>query len=248
MEEGMKRFSTEDIVAWFNPDRPPYLSIDGAMQAFHTYGSRARFLKTLPIGTAVLDAGAGDGNLQVFREWLDPKRPDLKMYAWANIKGQNFHKYDGYEVGSWPSELPNFSGVKFGAVFAANFIEHIDKPQLFVEMCARRLSQNGSIYLEWPHPSSVDLPLTSDLKAAGVKVMTGNYYCDKTHKKEVPSFDLISQTLKSNGFEIRETGIASVPFVDQELAIHSANGADITSATLAYWSHTGWCQYLIANR
>ncbi|GAA5077260.1 hypothetical protein [Lysobacter panacisoli] len=244
----MKRFSTEDIVAWFNPGRPPRLSSIDATQAFHTFSSRTRFLKTLPIGTAVLDAGAGDGVLQVFREWLKPKRRDLKMYAWANTKGQDFHKYDGYEVGSWPSEPPEFRGVEFGAVLAANFIEHIDQPQLFVEMCARRLSQNGSIYLEWPHPSSVDLPRTEDLKAAGVKVFTGSYHCDKTHKEEVPSFDLIAQTLKLHGLEIRETGIASVPFVDQELAIHSANGADIVSATLAYWSHTGWCQYLIANR
>jgi hypothetical protein len=47
---------------------------------------------------------------------------------------------------------------------------------------------------------------------------------------------------------MRESGTVAVPFFDQEVAIHAARARDAVNLTLAYWSMTGWCQYLIATR
>ena len=106
--------------------------------------------------------------------------------------------------------------------------------------------RQGRIFLEWPRPESAFLPTTADLATADLQIMTGNYFDDATHRSTIPDVDAITAALTGAG--LRENGIASVPFVDQEVAIHAARGRDIVSLTLAYWSMTGWCQYLVAER
>ena len=55
------RLTAADVAAWSDPEQESQLTLDEAISAFHTLGPRARFLKTLPRGSVVLDAGAGDG-------------------------------------------------------------------------------------------------------------------------------------------------------------------------------------------
>ena len=77
--------------------------------------------------------------------------------------------------------------------------------------------------------------------------MTGNYFDDLTHRPVVPDMEAVRGAIARADLIIRECGIAGVPFVDQELAIHAARANDTVSLTLAYWSMTGWCQYLVAE-
>jgi SAM-dependent methyltransferase len=230
------------------PGRKPVLTFDQAAYALNAYGPRCRFIKTLPLGASVLDAGAGDGSLQIFRRWPDPQRTDLKMFAWAGIKGSSFDLYDGHEVGFWPDNKPSFGGRRFDAVMAANFIEHIDDPIAFVEWAISLLTSNGRLYLEWPRPESALLPTTAELASVGLSIMTGNYYDDSTHRHSIPDFDAVLAATRACGLSLQESGTVCVPFVDQELAINAAASGDTVSLTLAYWSLTGWCQYLVASR
>jgi hypothetical protein len=230
------------------PGRASALSLDEAIYSFHALGPRVRFLKTLPLGAAVLDAGAGEGSLQVFRTWPEPKRDDLKLFAWAGEKGAGFDLYDGHEVGFWPEHKPRFGGRAFDAVLAANFIEHIDDPISFVDWATSLLTRHGYVYLEWPRPEAINLPTTAELASIGLPIMTGNYFDDATHRQAMPRFVDVRDALVAQGLKIREAGTVRVPFIDQELAIHAAAARDTVHLTLAYWSLTGWCQYLIAER
>jgi SAM-dependent methyltransferase len=230
------------------PGREPLLTLDDAIRGLHTLGPRCRFIKTLPAGAAMLDAGAGDGTSQVYRRWPEPTRNDLQMFAWAGVKGSSFELYNGSEVGFWPDNPPAFGGCQFDAIMAANFIEHIDDPIAFVEWSISRLAPGGRLYLEWPRPEAALLPTTADLAALGLPIMTGNYFDDYTHRAIVPDFETVRATITGAGFILRESGIVGVPFVDQELAIHAARAGDTVLLTLAYWSMTGWCQYLVAEQ
>ena len=229
------------------PGREPFMTFDDAVRYLHVLGPRCRFVKTLPAGATLLDAGAGDGALQVYRHWPEPPRADLHMFAWAGIKGASFDRYDGHEVGYWPEKPPAFGGRVFDAIMAANFIEHIDDPIAFVEWSIARLAPAGRLYLEWPRPESTLLPATADLAALGLPIMTGNYFDDATHRPVVPDIEAVRATIIKSGLTIRESGIVGVPFVDQELAIHAARARDTVNLTIAYWSMTGWCQYLVAE-
>jgi hypothetical protein len=230
------------------PGRKPSLSLEEAVRCLHIFGPRCRFVKTLPLGATLLDVGAGDGSLQVYRTWPDPQRSDLRMFAWADEKGTSFDLYDDNEIGRWPESSPSFGGRAFDAILAANFLEHIENPVAFVEWSISRLAPAGRLYLEWPRPEAASLPSKAVLEARGLSVVTGNYFDDQTHQAITPDFNAVRTAITGAGLTVRESGTVSVPFVDQELAIHAARTHDTVSLTLAYWSMTGWCQYLVAER
>jgi hypothetical protein len=75
---------------------PPRVSVDDILQsaaqalpmelnlmegALHTASPRVRFFKSTQPDARLLDLGAGDGGMEVFRQWLSPPREDIRMYA-----------------------------------------------------------------------------------------------------------------------------------------------------------------------
>ena len=208
---------------------------------------QCRFLKALPASAAVLDVGAGDGALQVYRGWPPPKRPDLTMYAFAMDRGALFDRYDGNELGTWPAGRPNFGGKLFDAIFAANFIEHIERPLDFIGWAATRLAQGGRIFLEWPRKVSLSLPTTAELQAIGIDVMAGNYFDDATHRAERPASADVRAALVAAGLRIEASGIVQTPWLQDHLMAMGKLADDRVHRTLAYWSFTGWTQYIVAG-
>ena len=244
----MPPLTADHIAAWSDPAQHSALSFDDAVRAMHALGPRVRFLKTLRFGASMLDAGAGDGGAMILRDWPEPARQDVSMYAWAGERGSLFDRYAGAEVGFWPQDPPRFGGMKFDAVFSANFIEHIDDPLTFVEWACDRLAPRGRLFLEWPRPESVSLPTTASLAARGVRVATGAYHDDSTHRQTPPAIEAVMEALKAAGLRIAERGISQVPFIDQQVAIHARRADDFVAMTLAYWSYSGWLQFVVAEK
>jgi SAM-dependent methyltransferase len=243
----MTRITARAIADWANPLQQTVMTADEATQALHALGPRVRFIKTLPVGASMLAAGAGDGSSIIFKTWPAPDRADLTMFAWSGERGEHFDRFDGQDIGYWPQHPPGFGGRTFDAVLCANFIEHIDDPLVFVRHCAERLTRRGHLYLEWPRPESIDLPSTVDLATVGVDVTTGRYHDDCTHRTVPPALQDVVTALADVGLHVVEQGIVRVPMVDQQVAIHARRAGDRVGMTLAYWSVTGWCQYLTAE-
>ena len=237
-----------DIAAWCDPDQETVLTFDQAAYAFHALGPRARFIQTTRANGILLDAGAGDGSSLTLRDWFAPYRTDLRMFAWASDKGVGFDRFDGHELGFWPDERPDFDGRQFDAILSANFIEHVGAPLAFVMWAASRLAPGGRLYLEWPRMPSMILPTAAQLAAHGVNVMTGRYDDDGTHRTMPPRIDDVREALARTGMDVLEGGTVSVPFLDQQLAIQARRRGDLAALTIAYWSHTSWCQYLVAQK
>jgi SAM-dependent methyltransferase len=170
------------------------------------------------------------------------------MFAFAIERGNMFDRYDGYELGTWPDVKPDFGGRQFDAVFAANFIEHIDQPIEFIRWAVNRLTPRGRIFLEWPRPESLTLPTAPELHVVGLDVMTGNYFDDATHRHEPPSAQAVYAELIAAGLRIESTGVTRVPFLEDHLLALGKSADDMISRTLAYWSFTSWCQYAVAQR
>lgn len=120
------------------------------------------------------------------RDWPEPGRPDIKMFARAGDSSPGFSNHTGSEIGWWPAEPPQFGGKKFDAIFCCNFIEHIDEPLTFIARAIDTLAPNGRIFLEWPKPESISLPTTGDLASFGVSVTTCAYHDDRTHREAPP--------------------------------------------------------------
>src|SRR5664280_1340562 len=88
------------IIRWYRAEHSPALEdAEKVFEFYHQCHPRTLFLKMLPAGATLLDLGAGDGPMQVFRNWPPPARKDLKLYAFSLRKGKHFDAYDGYELG-----------------------------------------------------------------------------------------------------------------------------------------------------
>src|SRR5262245_26098599 len=75
-----------------------------------TIAPRSVFFKNIQYGGELLDLGAGDGTMAIFREWPAFKRTDIRMYAVSLAMGSHFNKYDGYELLNFDELFPDFQG------------------------------------------------------------------------------------------------------------------------------------------
>lgn len=229
---------------WFLQARKPRLDRDRVMELYFTFHPRTSFFKTLPEGAHVADIGAGDGTLSVFRKWPAPERRDLRIYAYSIEKGRMFDEFDAYEITDWNLAPPEFGGQTFDAVICAHFIEHIADPASFVAWAARKLNPSGRIYLEWPSPASLELPARTELAAAGVNLMISRFDDDHTHR-ELPDCDAMVAAFDAAGFTVEARGIVRLPWIEEEMLGHFRDGDDGFPRQAAFWSRTGWSQYLI---
>lgn len=240
--------SIEALVAWFRQKRSSRLPRQRAIENFYLYLPRTAFLKTLRPNARVLDVGAGDGSLELFRNWLEPRRMDLKMYAYALEQGKRFDAYAGYELGNWEEGPPRFEGVQFDAIIACHFIEHVSDPLAFLDWAAGRLASGGRMYIEWPSPGSLRLPPRAELLAHGVDVIISNFRDDATHR-QLPDREVLLTALERAGWSIDQQGVVKLPFFEEELlACCDEPPADPVAKLAAFWSKTRWAQYFIASR
>jgi SAM-dependent methyltransferase len=238
----------EEIETWFKAKRTPSMSKDDAVAFLHNMHPRTRFVKTLPHGACLLDAGAGDGGLEVFRRWPPPTRADLHLYAYSLDKGAQFNAYDGFELGRWEEGPPVFSGIRFDAVFCSHFIERLSDPASFLQWTAQRLGTRGRLYVEWPSPFSTLLPTRQELEQRGIALAISNFHDDAMHKA-VHDRSRVVSVLSNAGFFIELQGYVSLPFIEEELLAHASSGLDDPYAIqAAFWSKTRWSQYVVAVR
>jgi SAM-dependent methyltransferase len=195
----------------------------------------------------VVDIGAGDGSLSVFLRWPEPARPDLSLHAYSLEKGARFDDFASYELGDWNAQPPEFKGRSFDAVLCAHFIEHIADPASFVAWTARKLRPGGRAYVEWPSPAALTLPSRGELEAIGVPLIISRFDDDDTHR-ELPDADVVAAACRAQGLEIEARGIVRLPMLEDELLAHFRDDSDGFPRQAAFWSHTGWSQYLVLRR
>lgn len=238
----------ESLAAWFHQARTPRLRRERAIECFYSCHPRVVFLKTLKSDANVLDVGAGNGSLEVFRNWLEPQRPDLRMYAYSLEKGERFDAYTGYELGNWENGPPAFRGVEFDAIIASHFIEHVSDPLAFLNWAAASLGPGGRIYVEWPSPNSLRLPSRKELLACGVDIIISNFHDDNTHR-QMPDRAALLVALEGAGWLIDQQGTVKLPYFEEELLASCDEPPMDASAKLsAFWSKTRWTQYFVASR
>lgn len=239
--------SVDDIKAWFERPRTSRLARDRVMELYFTFHPRTAFLKTLPPKAAVVDVGAGDGSLSVFRAWPAPERGDLELHAYSIEKGRLFDQFASYEIGDWNLAPPEFGGRTFDAILCAHFIEHIADPATFVEWAARKLAPGGRMYLEWPSPAALDLPSRDALQRAGVDLVISRFDDDHTHR-DLPDGDAITAALVAAGLQVEARGTVRLPWLEEEMLAHFRDDADGFPRQAAFWSRTGWSQYIVVER
>lgn len=237
----------QQIVDWYRRERKPQENGSRAQQLYFQFHPRTAFLKTLPAGAVVADIGAGDGSLSVFRDWPDPQRRDLRLYAYSIEKGERFDAFEGYEISDWNLAPPEFGGLQFDAVVSAHFVEHIDDPSSLVDWLARKLKPGGRAYVEWPSEASLDLPGRAALLEAGVDLVISRFDDDGTHQA-LPDRAVLERRAAEAGLTVEAAGIVRLPWIEEEFMGHFRDAADRFPAQAAFWSWTGWSQFLVLEQ
>lgn len=213
----------------------------------HTFSPRIRFLKTLPLGSRVLDLGAGDGSLALFKSWLAPERPDLRMFGISLSDGAHQHLYEQWRACNFESDTP-FAGETFDAVCAAHFAEHIEGgAQRVLAWIADRLRPLGRVYIEMPSALSRHGPRRERLRAAGYPVSTTNFHDDCTHRDTV-DLDHLRRAMEDNGMFVEESGFWRNPYLEPQLLSRARETGHAYHATAAVWMATRFAQYAVGVR
>ncbi|NOT87234.1 MAG: methyltransferase domain-containing protein [Lysobacter sp.] len=236
------------IVDWFHRKRRAAASEGEVLEIYFQHHPRTSFLKMLAQDAKVVDIGAGDGSLSVFRSWPRPKRADLKMYAYSIEKGSHFDQFEDYRLSDWNKEMPVFDGVRFDAAVSAHFIEHIREPESIVDWLKLHLVDGGRAYVEWPSPNSIDLPSRHALIDAGVELIISRFDDDDTHRAGLPDRAAMCSAFRENGFEIEQEGVIRMPWIEEQLMATQRDNTDRFPRQAAFWLMTGWSQYLIARK
>ena len=237
-----------DLIDWFGRGEDAWLDHGDAVEFMHATHPRSIFVKSLRRHAKVLDVGAGDGALEVFRSWPRPARSDLRLYAYALQKGDRFDAYDGYELGEWPTKKPVFDGMMFDAIVSAHFIEHIEDPFKFLDWAVSRLASGGRLYVEWPTDESKEVPAGAAFRECGIGVTIGNFHDDPTHLS-IPSRAAVIKRIQAHGSSVLQQGVVSNPYMEEEMiAHHRAGNAESYSLQAALWSRSKWAQYVVAEK
>ena len=238
----------EAIERWYQQESGPALESDEQVfEHYHSAHPRTLFLKTLPAGATLLDIGAGDGSMQIFRNWPPPARPDVKLYTFSLHKGAHFDAYDGYELGDWNLRTPDFGGMQFDAIFSAHFVEHIDQPSSLAAWAATRLKPGGRLFTEWPTEAALSAPEHRELRARGIDLRLGTFFDDPTHLA-LPSTETVHASMRDAGLEIELAGVIRLPRYESALLDVYRRTQNPLALLFAYWSFSGWCQYAIARK
>lgn len=239
--------TVEDIQAWYQRPRRSTLPKQRVMELYFTFHPRTAFLKTLPRDATVADIGAGDGSLSVFRKWPEPERPDLELHAYSLEKGRLFDEFASFELGDWNAAPPQFGDRAFDGIVCAHFIEHIADPASLVAWAAPRLRPGGRMYLEWPAPASLSLPPRDALERVGVPIMISRFDDDRTHRA-LPDADAIVAAVLDAGLVLETRGTVRLPWLEDEILAHYKDDEAGFGRQAAFWSMTGWSQYLVVRR
>ena len=70
---------------------------------------------------------------------------------------------------------------------------------------------------------------------------------DFTHK-DLPDCDVMVAAFESSGFIVEARGIVRLPWLEDEMLAHFKDSDVSFPRQAAFWSRTGWSQYLVLRR
>jgi SAM-dependent methyltransferase len=226
---------------------PRHTSRPELVSLYWNYHPRYRFLKTLRRETRLLDAGAGPGGLVLWKEWLPPRREDIRMSAVDMVRGELFDRYDDFQVCNLDREPLRYGPGTFDAVLLSHVLEHIKDERAFFRELGRVLRPGGRLYVEVPTPASLHFPGRQKFLDSGIDVSTVNFFDDSTHLR---TFSLGELALLAHdaGFTAVETGLITNRYIEDELLSFGIQNRDQELATYGLWSKLGFAHYMIAER
>jgi SAM-dependent methyltransferase len=238
--------SVDELLAEARAVRPLH-SRDQLLEYWWGPHPRLRFLKQAPRGAFLVDVGSGPGGLVFWREWLEPRRTDLRMFAVDRTKGEFFDRYAGHQTCDLEREDIAVPPGSADAIVLSHVLEHVRGEEAFLGRLARLLRPGGELYVEVPTPESARFPRRDEFLRRGVEVSTVNFFDDATHERTF-TLDALCAAVVAAGLSVEESGRIRNRYVEGELMSHGVSRRDGELMTYGVWSRLGFAQYVRARR
>jgi SAM-dependent methyltransferase len=202
--------------------------------------TRAAFAARLPRGAALLDLGSSDG--ETLRH-IAELRPDLRLFS-VDLEGKPecYPAHCQFQRADLQRDRLPWADGSMDAITCMHLVEHLTDLEVMIAEMARLVRPGGTVYIETPHPKTVNLP---SLRAKGIGDFTLNFFDDLTHVKPVPVGDLAAKL--EPAFEIERTGTSrNLLFAASHLVYKFRPPSRQKYTAKVHW--IGWSAYLIAHR
>jgi len=203
--------------------------------------TRAGFVAGLPRNGTLLDLGSSDGEtLGHIREL----RPDLLLYS-VDLEGQPEAYPPGtqFQRANLESEKLSWPDASMDGITCMHLVEHLRTLDPLVREAQRLLKPGALIYIETPHPKTVDLPRAS---TKGDITFTLNFFDDPTHIRPV-TVEALEAALRTAGLEVVRTGISRNWLFAAAWPIYRFMPTSRQKFTsMVHW--IGWSAFVIARK
>lgn len=196
--------------------------------------TRAWFVSRIPTGGRLLDLGSSDGETLSHMAEL---RPDLSIMS-VDLEGAPERYPEGCEFvrANLESDRLPWEDRSIDAITCLHVVEHLQNLEHLFAEAQRLLRSGGRMYVETPHPKTVDWP-----SARGE--FTLNFYDDPTHTKPVP-VERLAAVSRESGLQPVQTGVSrNWLFAASWPALRFARPSRKRFTARVHWG--GWSAYLI---
>jgi SAM-dependent methyltransferase len=241
--------SNADVTRFEIPEIAPAFANAKREELIDTYWRshpRFSFFKGTPPNAVILDIGTGTGGLAFWREYLEPRRSDIRLFGIDLAEPVSRSLYDRFAVVNLDNEFP-FPEMAFDAVFASHVLEHVQDPAQIVHGIAARLGAGARAYVEMPSPTSKALPSAQVYRDRGWPMIISNFYDDATHRETLDLTELI-RIGAAAGLRCVESGAISSPYLEDALIAKGLEWQDGEILLYGYWSKTRWAHYVVLEK
>lgn len=214
---------------------------------FNISSTRCTFLKSMPEHGALVDMGAGNGALSVYKVWPPPRRQDLDLYGVSLDPVERASDYTAISISNFEENPSPFGDMLFDGVVASHFVEHLSDPDRLIGWIARSLKPGGRAYIEWPHQVSMRMPTRSFFQERGIPLFTTRFDDDRTH---IDAWDVtrIATAAGRVGLRTETVGRVHSSFMGAQLRDAARQEHDNIRGTFAVWYTAGWAQYIVLTK
>lgn len=203
--------------------------------------SRSLFVSTTPRNGTLLDIGSSNGETL---SHINELRPDLKLFA-TDVVGnpENYPRNCSFFRGDIQKDKLPWADESMDSITCMHVVEHLNELQGLFSEAVQLLKPGGKMYIETPHPKTVDLP---SLQGQAAGIFTMNFYDDPTHVAPV-TIEKLTSYCREYGLQVLSSGTArNLLFAAANLVYTFLPPSRHKFTAKAHW--IGWSVYLIAQK